>query len=149
MADDDFEIDFYADQSAPQEHQHDRQRDNSNEYQGHDERHEGPNHQGDDHGDDHGEVHGDDDRPGRDSHDPDYHEAHKKPDSGRPTDPGATLALMISELNWWTTDDDIRGWLKQGGLETHIRDITFSEHKVNGKSKGYVRIAVDKASKRD
>ena len=43
---------------------------------------------------------------------------------------------MVSELNWWTTDDDIRGWLRQGGCEDGIKDMTFSEHKVNGKSKG-------------
>ena len=53
-------------------------------------------------------------------------------------DPDATTALMISELNWWTTDDDIRGWLRQGGCEAGIKDMSFSEHKVNGKSKGCV-----------
>ena len=54
----------------------------------------------------------------------------------RPVDPGATTALMISELNWWNTDDDIRAWVRQGGCEHELKDITFSEHKVNGKSKG-------------
>lgn len=43
---------------------------------------------------------------------------------------------MISELNWWTTDDDIRGWTSQADCEDELKDITFSEHKVNGKSKG-------------
>lgn len=54
----------------------------------------------------------------------------------RPVDPGATTALMVSELNWWNTDDDIRGWIRQAGCEGELKDITFSEHKINGKSKG-------------
>jgi hypothetical protein len=51
-------------------------------------------------------------------------------------DPGATTALMISELHWWNTDDDVRGWINQAQVEDELKDITFSEHKVNGKSKG-------------
>ena len=43
---------------------------------------------------------------------------------------------MISELNWWTTDDDIRGWLRKANCEREVKELTFSEHKVNGKSKG-------------
>jgi hypothetical protein len=54
----------------------------------------------------------------------------------RPIDPNATSALMISDLNWWNTDDDIRGWVRDAECESELRDITFSEHKVNGKSKG-------------
>ena len=56
----------------------------------------------------------------------------------RPIDPGATTALLISELHWWNTDDDVRGWVNQAQVEDELKDITFSEHKVNGKSKGYV-----------
>ncbi|KAI9894920.1 MAG: hypothetical protein M1814_000140 [Vezdaea aestivalis] len=54
----------------------------------------------------------------------------------RPLDNGATSALLIQDLHWWQTDDDIRGWINQTHCEDELRDITFSEHKVNGKSKG-------------
>lgn len=54
----------------------------------------------------------------------------------RPVDPNATPSLMVSELNWWNTDDDIRGWISKASCEDELKDITFSEHKVNGKSKG-------------
>ncbi len=56
----------------------------------------------------------------------------------RNVDPGATPALLISELNWWNTEDDIRGWANQSGCEDEMKEVTFNEHKVNGKSKGYV-----------
>ena len=54
----------------------------------------------------------------------------------RHIDPGATSALFVSELNWWINDDDIRGWANQSQCEDELEEITFSEHKVNGKSKG-------------
>lgn len=54
----------------------------------------------------------------------------------RYVDPGATTALFVSELHWWVNDDDIRGWANQSQCEDELEDITFSEHKVNGKSKG-------------
>ena len=59
-------------------------------------------------------------------------------DDDRSVDPGATTALFVSELHWWITDDDIRGWANQSQCEDELEDITFSEHKVNGKSKGFV-----------
>lgn len=54
----------------------------------------------------------------------------------RLVDSNATTALFISELHWWVTDDDVRGWANQSECEDELEDITFSEHKVNGKSKG-------------
>jgi hypothetical protein len=54
----------------------------------------------------------------------------------RPSDPDAMPALLISDLYWWTTDDDIRGWIREADCEDELKDVTFSEHKVNGKSKG-------------
>lgn len=62
----------------------------------------------------------------------------KEGSDDRLIDPGATTALLISELNWWNTDDDLRGWVNQAQVEDELKEITFSEHKVNGKSKGLV-----------
>lgn len=60
----------------------------------------------------------------------------KYPDD-RPIENGATTALYVADLHWWSTDDDIRGWVNECECEDELKDITFSEHKVNGKSKGY------------
>lgn len=60
----------------------------------------------------------------------------KEGSDDRLVDPGATTALLISDLHWWNTDDDIRGWINQAQCEDELKEITFSEHKVNGKSKG-------------
>ena len=54
----------------------------------------------------------------------------------RPLDPGATSALFLSDLHWWITDDDIRGWANQSQCEDELVEVTFGEHKINGKSKG-------------
>ena len=62
-----------------------------------------------------------------------------KPKDGnddRPVDPGATSAVVIADLHWWTTEDDIRGWSNQAGVEDELQEVSFNEHKVNGKSKG-------------
>lgn len=64
------------------------------------------------------------------------HGVKRKEYDDRPTDDAATKALLVSDLFWWTTDDDVRGWAAQAGCEDELKDVTFSEHKVNGKSKG-------------
>ncbi|KAH7406032.1 hypothetical protein DE146DRAFT_431587 [Phaeosphaeria sp. MPI-PUGE-AT-0046c] len=61
-------------------------------------------------------------------------------DDDRPTDPGATAALMINDVNWWINEEDIRGWANQSGCEDELNEVTFNEHKVNGKSKGQVYV---------
>ncbi|EXJ92444.1 hypothetical protein A1O3_00995 [Capronia epimyces CBS 606.96] len=60
----------------------------------------------------------------------------KETSDDRPVDHGATNALMISDLHWWITEDDVRGWANEAGAEDELRELSFSEHKVNGKSKG-------------
>lgn len=54
----------------------------------------------------------------------------------RDVDAGATAALKLVGFDWWMTEDDIRGWANQCEVENEVREITFNEHKVNGKSKG-------------
>ncbi|TDZ31583.1 hypothetical protein C8035_v001508 [Colletotrichum spinosum] len=138
MAEEEFEIDIYGD--APQ----DNQDGNAESYDGQTNGHSDEQKQDQQH--DYHEQH----------HNQEQHDApapqqgvKRKGDDGhgderhgddRQVDPGATTAIMISDLNWWNTDDDIRGWCRQAQCEDELKDITFSEHKVNGKSKGQVYV---------
>jgi hypothetical protein len=135
MAEADFEIDFYGDagndqQSEQQSEQQDLNQDHGDEYQG-----QGESHGGHGHIDNHGNDH-DDQHEHAENHTPQQGTKRKSEEDDRPVDSAATPAVMISELPWWTTDDDIRGWLRKADCETEVKDLTFSEHKVNGKSKG-------------
>jgi hypothetical protein len=126
MADEEFEIDIYGD--AGNEHG-DARAEDVNVYEGDDAAGDGGDHYVDDHQPDN---HDD----GRTSQQPQQGVKRKTESDDRPVDPGATSALLVSELNWWNTDDDIRGWTRSANCEDELKDITFSEHKVNGKSKG-------------
>lgn len=141
MAEEEFEIDIYGDASNEQHNdQSDSKRDDASSHTYH----------ADESQDANGAGHGDYEGGGDGGHNNEQsHEqvatSHHPPQQGvkrkegsdeRPVDPGATTALLISDLNWWTTDDDIRGWTRQANCEDELKDITFSEHKVNGKSKG-------------
>ncbi|KAK9721867.1 hypothetical protein K7432_003096 [Basidiobolus ranarum] len=50
----------------------------------------------------------------------------------------ASSALIIGELNWWIGEEDIRGVIGKSIEHSQLKDITFQEHKVNGKSKGVI-----------
>lgn len=126
MADEEFEIDIYGDE--PQAN-HENSADNHDDGQA--------NGHTDDHYDDLHQQHGESD--GHKAHQQDApapQQGVKRKGDDRPVDPGATSAITISDLNWWNTDDDVRGWARQAHCEDELKDITFSEHKVNGKSKG-------------
>ncbi|KAL7963095.1 hypothetical protein V8C34DRAFT_81004 [Trichoderma compactum] len=143
MGDPDFDIDFYGDADG-----------DANDQPRQDERRHSGGHSRDDydyHSRDHrrDDEHEDDRRYDSGRSDdaqeaPHHHGVKRKSEeqdhNDRPVDSGATAAIMISELSWWMTDDDIRGWLRKAGCERDVKELTFSEHKVNGKSKGQAYI---------
>ena len=66
--------------------------------------------------------------------------SHSEPMASGYTGPGIsnpTPWLFISNLTWWTNEDDLRSKLGEG-LCTRALSFHFIEHKPNGKSKGMV-----------
>ncbi|OQO15631.1 hypothetical protein B0A51_18709 [Rachicladosporium sp. CCFEE 5018] len=65
-----------------------------------------------------------------------------------PSDPNATPALRLSELHWWTTEEDLRGFCAAAFAESQLADISFGEHRQNGKSRGeaYLEFSTPSAS---
>lgn len=144
MADEEFEIDVYGDSAhdhgdadhGDHGHHHEYEGEDTHDRNGDDRHH-------DEYRDEHREDRMDDAAASRTQSGspnpqqrPQQGVKRKEGSDDRPVDPGATTALMVSELNWWITDDDIRGWVRHASCEHELKDITFSEHKINGKSKG-------------
>ncbi|KAI8370111.1 hypothetical protein EDC96DRAFT_503098 [Choanephora cucurbitarum] len=47
-------------------------------------------------------------------------------------------SIYLGELHWYTTDKDVKAPLEKANLITELKEMTFFEHKINGKSKGIV-----------
>ncbi|KAI9244565.1 hypothetical protein BDA99DRAFT_448378, partial [Phascolomyces articulosus] len=50
--------------------------------------------------------------------------------------PHPTTGLYLGELAWYVNDEDVKAPLVEGGIVDELKDLTFYEHKVNGKSRG-------------
>ncbi|OAF71895.1 Cleavage and polyadenylation specificity factor subunit 7 [Intoshia linei] len=57
-------------------------------------------------------------------------------------DSNTSAMIIIGNLSWWTTDDDILSTFRRNNLSGLV-DIKFYENRVNGQSKGYVTLTLD------
>lgn len=126
MTEEDFEIDVYGDAEGGHEQHNDEAADDFKH-----EEHEHEQH------DENGDENGDEEMDRQQDDCPIPKQGTKrKQDEEMPVDQNATSAVQVSELQWWDTEDEIRGWAATASCEDELIEITFSEHKVNGKSKG-------------
>ncbi|KJX97293.1 hypothetical protein TI39_contig513g00001 [Zymoseptoria brevis] len=69
-------------------------------------------------------------------------QSHTSPSADR----NATAALILAELNWWTTEEHLRAFCASAGVEGNLKELTFGEHKINGKSRGEAFLEFDSPS---
>ncbi|CAN6666010.1 hypothetical protein TRVA0_037S01200 [Trichomonascus vanleenenianus] len=60
----------------------------------------------------------------------------------KPLDP-PSRSVIASNLEWWTTEEDVRGWAVDAGVEESVKLVLFDEQKVNGQSNGVVYVELD------
>lgn len=60
----------------------------------------------------------------------------RKQEEDLAADKNATNAILISDMQWWHDEEQIRDLANDAGCEDELKEVSFSEHKVNGKSKG-------------
>lgn len=145
MAEEDFEIDVYGDAEGGQDHQ-DQSHDQVSEEYNHNEnqeQHPEENHEMEGGDQNSSAEYGDYGMDGQNDVQSASASApqgvkRKQDDDERPVDQQATNAVLLSEMQWWDNEDEIREWSQAADSEGELKDITFSEHKVNGKSKGSV-----------
>ncbi|KAI9355054.1 hypothetical protein DFJ73DRAFT_287519 [Zopfochytrium polystomum] len=65
-----------------------------------------------------------------------YHPDFAPPNQFPPQPP--PRAILIENLTWWTTDAQLISACQEGGIgqDLCVSELTFAEHRVNGKSKG-------------
>jgi hypothetical protein len=52
----------------------------------------------------------------------------------------ATGALLVGNLDWWTNEEDVRGWAVDAQVEDKVKCVVFDEIKQNARSRGTVYV---------